>query len=77
MRKTAILLIIFIIVCCLFKNLEITPPKECWYEYTDLDNNTGKMYFCYSTFGSMQCQTGDRKYTIQVKEYHRVCEEVK
>ena len=74
------MLIALVILFFMFSLLDgqiAVDDTNCAYEYTDLDGNVGKFYFCTTHIGGgMTCTSGDYKYTIQVKEYHRVCEEV-
>ncbi len=51
------------------------PQAHCFYNYTDINGNTGVLKYCYTSSGQMICTSGDYKYKIKVVEYNRFCNE--
>lgn len=56
-----------------FWNWITSEPKVCYYEYVDLDNNSGTAQSCSSFFGNLHCRQGDGE--VAVKSFNWVCKE--
>ena len=42
-----------------------------YYIYEDFNGNYNRSYFCYEKFDKKLCETLDRNYVIEVKDYKR------
>ncbi len=67
----AMIVILFGTTGCSLDN----PEAPCFYNYTDVNGNTGVLKYCYTSLGQMICASGDYKYKIKVVEYNKFCNE--
>lgn len=67
----ALIIILFGTTGCSIDN----PQASCFYNYKDVNGNTGTLKYCYTRSGQMMCASGDWKYKIKVVEYNIFCEE--